>query len=384
MNKIYCDTIYDKFWLSYLCTNGSDTKELECYNDYYTENKQAYVFRTGLGIWFITVGILGSFGNFYTLLSIPHSARKKKFGLDKNFRTNTIFILNLCFIDLCNCMLYIFPHGIVHLTGEWPFPPFGCSFVVLMGMLTVSGDAIALAFVALTRSLNTHFPKKWSIICERKRNISLMFLSIWLISGIQIIPFAFKSYGMEFGWDCDVGGCGYRQTCMIYENETVPRSIRDPEYLCDSPFYSNITFVYSYSLTIYIISMILIGASYFSLLYKAHLSRKNLQQCENDERLTAALDKRERHMTWTILILILLNLLCWLPYQLSNIYIFVTRSEHSKTSENFYFDVFIGIFFTQYSLNFFVYIVRSDQYQKAFLYFWYFMISKVKTQLIKK
>ena len=83
----------------------------------------------------------------------------------------------------------------------------------------------------------------------------------------------------------------------------------------------------------------------------------------------AALDKRERQMTWTILILILLNLLCWLPYQLSNIYIFVTRSEHTKSSENFYFDVFIGIFFTQYSLNFFVYIVRSDQYQKAFLYF---------------
>ena len=125
-------------------------------------------------------------------------------------------------------------------------------------------------------------------------------------------------------------------------------------------------------------------SSYFSLLYKAHISRKNLQQCENDERLTAALDKRERHMTWTILILISLNLLCWLPYQLSNIYIFVTRSEHTKSSENYYFDVFIGIFFTQYSLNFFVYIVRSDQYQKAFLYFWYFMISKVKTQLIKK
>ena len=377
MQNFSCNTIYEKFWLSYLCTNGSDTTGLECYNNFYASNQTAYVFRKGLGIWLILVGLFGSFGNLYTLLSIPFAANRKQFGLDENFKTNTLFILHLCFIDLCNCMLYIFPHGIIHIMEQWPFPPFGCSFVVFIGMLTVTGDALALAFVALTRYLNTFFPKRWSNICDKKINTSFMLLAIWLLSGIQVIPFAFKSYGLELGWDCEVGGCGFRKTCMIYENETIPRLILDPEYLCDSPFYANITFIYSYSLTSYIASMAIIAGSYSSLLYKVHISRRSFKG-ESDRKLTETLEKRERKMTLTILILILLNLFCWLPYQLSNIYIFATRSEHVKSSEQFYFDLFIAIYFTQYSLNFFVYIVRSEQYRKAFLYFWHYLQLKIR------
>ena len=378
MSKLSCNTTYEKFWLSYQCTNGSDTAEFECYNDYYTENQAAYLFRTGLGVWLIIVGVLGTLGNLVTLVILPFSAKRKKFGLEQNFQTNTIYLLHMCFIDLCNCMLYIFPHGIIHVTGKWPFPPFGCSFVVFIGTLTVSADAIALALIALTRSLHVYFPQRWRSICDRKRYISFIFLSVWVLSGIQNIPFAFKSYGMEFGWDCDVGGCGYRQTCMIYGNDTLPRLILDQGYVCDSPFYANTTFLYSYSLTIYIASMVLIVISYVSLIHKANVSKHNLQSCENDERMIATLNDRERRMTWTILILILLNLLCWLPYQLSNVYIFATRSEHIKSSEQFYFDIFTAIFFTQYSLNFFVYIVRCDQYRKAFLYFWNCMKSTIK------
>ena len=77
MSKYQCNGTENKFWLSYICTNGSDTTGFECYNDYYTQSKTAYVIRKGLGVWLVLIGILGAFGNFYTLLSIPFASKKK-------------------------------------------------------------------------------------------------------------------------------------------------------------------------------------------------------------------------------------------------------------------------------------------------------------------
>ena len=86
-----------------------------------------------------------------------------------------------------------------------------------------------------------------------------------------------------------------------------------------------------------------------------------------DKRPETNLDATETKMTYTILILISLNLSFWLPYQLFNIFIFELVKDKFDRA---YYDIFRGVYFSQYLLNFFVYSARSEQYRKAYSYFW--------------
>ena len=369
-----CNGTENKFWLSHICTNGSDITNYECYNKYYFESPTPYVIRKGLGVWLILVGIIGGLGNLYTLISIPFAASRNKFGLNRNFRNNTLFILHLCFIDLCCCLTYIFPQGIIHVSGKWPFPPvLECTFIVFMGNTTVLADMLAMASVALTRALSTIIPHKWKRICERKLVLPILFVSVWMLSGITNIPYFIKAYGTEVGWDCTYGQCGFRSTCLAYNNESVPRFIDNPEEKCNSSFYGNTKVLYLYTWILYGISLVIIVLSYVVIFCKIHYSKKSIDNTKtirrkaNRKKSVTDLSTREKKMTITILILILLNLTCWIPYQLFNVIIFEVVGEDF---EKFYYDFVIGLYFTQFSLNFFVYVLRSEQYRNSFVYCW--------------
>ena len=78
-----CNGTENKYWLSHICTNGSDTTNYECYNKYYLEESMPYVIRKGLGIWLILVGIIGGIGNLYTLISIPFAAKRRPFSVKR-------------------------------------------------------------------------------------------------------------------------------------------------------------------------------------------------------------------------------------------------------------------------------------------------------------
>ena len=112
--------------------------------------------------------------------------------------------------------------------------------------------------------------------------------------------------------------------------------------------------------------------SYFVIYCKIHNSKKSIDStktCRRRDRKKSVTDltAREKKMTTTILILILLNMVCWLPYQLNNIVILEIMGENYDRFTN---DIFAGIYFTQFSLNFFVYVLRSEQYRKSFAYCW--------------
>ena len=376
MEQYLCNSTEHKFWLSYICTNGSDVQGYECYNTDYIQNPRANIIRKGLGVWLTLVGVFGGLGNLYTLISIPFAAKRNKFGLNANYRNNTVFVLHLCFVDFCCCVFYVLPHGIIHLEEGWPFPPlFGCAFIVFMGNTTVVADMLALAFVALARGLTTIFPHQWGVICNGKRNLGLIFSCIWILSAITNIPHAFKRGGVELGWDCSVGGCGYRTTCMTYGNDTLPRLVDDPEIICDSIFYGNGSALYLYTWVLYSISIVIIIGSYLAIFWKIEKTKENVDKmmtCGSLDRQPsscASLAATERKMTYTVLILILLNMVCWLPYQLFNLVYIEGVVKFGPSFERYYYDLFVGLYFTQYALNFFVYVVNSGQYRKSFSYF---------------
>ena len=95
----------------------------------------------------------------------------------------------------------------------------------------------------------------------------------------------------------------------------------------------------------------------------------------SDSNTKAILGKREKKMIWTVFILIMLNIICWLPYQLFNALIYDVIGDDFQ---RFYYDIFYALNFTQFCLNFFVYIARSTQYRKAFRYYLLHLKSKYK------
>ena len=87
-----CNNTEDIYWLSQLCTNGSDTAPYDCVKSY---GQLTDLLRKAAGVWFVIVGIVGVLGNLGTLIAIPYAAKLKRHKLDKNFNNTTVFILNL-------------------------------------------------------------------------------------------------------------------------------------------------------------------------------------------------------------------------------------------------------------------------------------------------
>ena len=109
--------------------------------------------------------------------------------------------------------------------------------------------------------------------------------------------------------------------------------------------------------------------------YKVHESKKALVNQENN---VSALNQREIKMTLTILILVVLNFVCWLQYTLFHIVVsYHTPKSNNPTSDShdtssasndyILYAVLLSIFETQYASNFVIYVARSEQYRHAFL-----------------
>ena len=115
------DLNYD--YLNVICTNGSKSSDAQCIK--YDDNVSLIV-RYLSGGWFFVISVLGIFGNFMTLICIPFSSQRKLYGLDKNFKVSTIFILFVSFIDFWRCLLYSLPYSLGLLSKSWFFGTFWC------------------------------------------------------------------------------------------------------------------------------------------------------------------------------------------------------------------------------------------------------------------
>ena len=90
--------------------------------------------------------------------------------------------------------------------------------------------------------------------------------------------------------------------------------------------------------------------------------------------MVQTLNERESKMTKAISILIFCSFICWLPLPVLNL-VFLTFSEN-ETSDHFdestssayvLYVIIQSVFVSQFALNFFIYISRSEQFRDAFL-----------------
>jgi hypothetical protein len=318
------------------------------------------------GAWLIILGTVGILGNLITILTIPYAANKKRHGLDKNYNTTTIFILHFSFIDLLHCLFMVVPQGILYSSESSPFGIYGCKLIIYGGVVTLVADMLAIAIVALSRCLDMVMHQKWSEFCDRKRNIAMLLLIAWVPGLISLlISFIIEWHGVEPGWNCETGGCGFVRSCThnAYENASVDnlnglKSCKAGLGVWRLSYFSTIIVPTS--------SLLIICISYVVIRCKVRNSTKYFK---DRQQVNSTLSQRDIKLTQTILILVVLNFFCWLPYVVLITAALDLTSAHTPSTDKQYIlkILLVSMFESQYALNFFVYVARSEQYRNAFL-----------------
>ena len=155
-------------------------------------------------------------------------------------------MLHLAFVDLCCCLILGPIYASMYFPERWLWGATTCQMVYPIILFFTFIDWVSLSFVALTRCINLMRPVFWTNFCDKKINVILTILSIWVIGGVWIMPdiieviksiivakYNFKwsitfSYffgililfasqpTVELGWNCKTG------QCTTIKTETVP------------------------------------------------------------------------------------------------------------------------------------------------------------------
>ena len=137
------------------------------------------------------------------------------------------------------------------------------------------------------------------------------------------------------------------------------------------PGYSNAdstvqAFIGWYMFIVPALSLATIAVSYFLLRRKARFTSVYIKTCEN---ISAQVEKREKKMTRTILILLLSHIVCNVPMLLFQGVYFSTLHLNANT-----WYVVMIIYESQFSLNFFIYAGSNEQYRLGYRECWNYCI----------
>ena len=360
---LQCNTTGEIYLLSLLCTNGSDLSKYDCVKSY---TPATDVIRTVSGIWLTLVGILGIFGNLATLTTIPYAAKRRRYGLHNNYFTTTFYILHLAFMDLLHCLLIVLPLGILYSSNSSPFGQYGCKIIIYGGVMTLVGDMLAITLVALSRCLDMVITEKWNRFCDKRRNILLLLLVVWVPSLIALmISFIIQSYGISAGWQCETGGCGFIHACNKYENISIHESLESRIFENCNEGMDIWRLSYYSTIGVPTVSLGIIVLSYLVIWYKVRQSTKYFTNTQDGP--TESLNQRDLRMTQTILLLIMLSFTFWLPYGvLINTALDLTNHPKPSTAIQYVIKiVLVSVFESQYAINYFIYVARHEQYRNA-------------------
>ena len=364
VDQIMCDSTKSIYQLSFECSSNTNVTNFECVKAY---SNAIGLIRTFAGAWMLLIGILGVVGNLIILTTVPYAVKLKRHDLHNNFSNSTVFILNLSVIELCHCLFFVVPQGLLYFNDRSIIGDHGCSIVMSICVLTVTSDMLAMALIATSRYLHISYKDKWNQICDKKRNIILLIFLSWF-PGILSLPFltVMKFHGtVVSGWDCRYGACGFIQSYEYGLNHT---SARDDE---KTVYHELWNIMYFYTLLIPLFSITTMLVSYILIWSKVHKSTKFLVGTDS---MIQILNEREAKMTKAISILMFCSFLCWLPLPVLNlVFLKFEKKDDFDDSDDFtsshylLYVIIQSVFVSQYALNFFIYISRSDQFRDAFL-----------------
>ena len=111
-----------------------------------------------------------------------------RYGLERNYNSTTIFTLHLAFIDFSFCLVCIPHYTFAFISDHWMFGESLCKWSGPIIFLVTFVDWICLGFIALSRCLNMTKPKLWNSFCNKKKNLVIILVGMWVLSALLTLP----------------------------------------------------------------------------------------------------------------------------------------------------------------------------------------------------
>ena len=108
-------------------------------------------------------------------------------GLERGWRTHTVFILNLAFTELSYCTFNLPSYASTYLARGWPFGYNLCGISSAFIHMNAYACWISQGLIALSRCLSLTKPSWWNKFCSQ-RNILIVFVSVWIYAFMLILP----------------------------------------------------------------------------------------------------------------------------------------------------------------------------------------------------
>ena len=358
--ELKCNNAKHIYDLSQICFKSSRSIKHECLINFGTS---ITVLRKFGGVVFCLVCLFGIIGNTATLLSIPYSTIKKLHGFDKNFKSTTIFILNLSLVELVILCFGMLPSVYVFLVPHSPLGSYLCQIYPLILRNNFTLESLVIATISIGRCVNILKPHIWRNFTNRNRNIALLLLAPWLLSVLSNIPALLQASEIGIGWNCSVGWCTQIKKCPLDE--------------CPSEN-KQWNFVIWYNFTLALSSVTSTVISYILIHNKAKCSSLELNRFGS---VNDVLHKREMKMTKTILLLVMSHCIFNLPVMIIDTVIYYLFGDYIIWSDSckFVIDIFWLLFHLQFIFNIIIYAASNNEFQSAYIDFSKFMFCQKST-----
>ena len=355
MVDIKCDSPKNIYHLSKLCTDLPvlDRIHEECYVGL---DDPIILGRKIFGSILCLVVLASIIGNAVTLLAIPLASYKKCHDLDKNCRRTTIFILNLCLIDLFFLVFMCLPSIYTMFKPQWVFGSGMCKFYALIWQNCYAIESSAIALISAGRWIDSVKPRLWRSLTHSNLYLTLMLSIPWISTIPTIIPALIESSEIDTGWNCSIGGCTEMIKCTVIDG-------------CPSKSLQ-MDFILVFNCVITATSIIVTIVSY--VMIKRRVRRSSVRIVTLTQYNELQLQKRERKMTKTVLFLVSCHLICNIPCLLIDTIDGFTSEVILKRDlvQNLWHGIIYMLFYSQYVVNIFIYGISNNQFQKAYLDLW--------------
>ena len=355
MIDIKCDSPENIYQLSKLCTELPVFERIheECYVGL---DEPIIVGRKIFGSILCFVVLASIIGNVVTIVAIPLASYKKRHDLDRNFRRTTIFILNLCVIDLFFLMFMCLPSIYTMYKPQWVFGPGMCKLYALIWQNCYAIESSTIALISAGRWIDSVKPRAWRILTHNNLYLTFMLSIPWVVTIPTIIPALIESSEIDAGWNCSIGACTEMIKCTLKDG-------------CPSKS-MQWDFILVYNCFVTFTSIIITVFSY--VMIKRKVRRSSVRIITLTQYNELQLQKRERKMTKTVLFLVSCHLVCNVPCLLLDTVDGFTGEEFLKRDlvQNLLHGIIYFLFYSQYVINICIYGISNNQFQKAYIDLW--------------
>ncbi|XP_045599568.1 compound eye opsin BCRH2 [Procambarus clarkii] len=306
-----------------------------------------------------TVMVVGSFGNLLTVCTLVHQFHiPRKVRYIKDLTPDTVFIINLALADLCYSSIslpfmfltYYRLYG-NNLQAPWDPDNKPCMVSAFLRYTNAIAEWTTLGLMALERCVTIYnFRRSRGPSSLFSANKTVLYcVLIWIMGMMCQMPTLTGKFG-EFAYNADYVKCDFTY------NRT--------EYRVFSPR----TMFFALESMVPCI-LILIG--YLFILFQVHSSSNNVLSFLRSRSSQRSVSLRRSRTTRTIAKLLFVYLVCVIPICVYNISLGDNVSEKKELGIVLY-----CIYWSQYCINNFIYVVSNEKYRSAYCQFLYFLLCR--------